>query len=795
VRANLNQRANARKDAAVHPILNRPRRVLHIAVTLLSLVGLAAPARADIYQWEYINPADPSQGKQQSTTLAPSGAGVDAVPGANLAGYNLTKAYLIGADLNGADLSSNCALCGLLPGDSRARTNLTEADLSYADLRRTSFQWAVLTNATFIGANIQGAMFEKPEFSGATGISLTQLYSTASYQARDLRGVDLRGNNLAGANFVGQNLASASLGHSYRFYGDVPRASATLTGADFSHANLIRASCIGPVLTEVNFTGADARGASFRNHLGQISLADATTTNLIHPDGHINGLDLDGDGLLLVRDFRDYYNSSPTLPIKVYQHMAMGPGGALRMVFESDAWDSTISFAPGIPVALGGTLELTFADDVNPAAQLGRTFDLFNWTGVAPTGAFTIATPYAWDLSSLYTTGEVTLTAIPEPATVCLVVSTLICGRRLRRRFRAASPLDKIGSPLSGSETPPTRFFLPIAAAIFSLFPFAASARADIFQWEYINPADPSQGKRRSTTLAPDGAGVDAAPGAYLVSRNLTMAYLIGADLSGADFSCVLCGLGLPGPPFFRRVNLTDADLSQANLSNTMFQQSVLTNTNFSGAGLINAKFSGANLTGADLTGADARGAYFGPIIHPGIGISDSGQGLFPGDAVITNLIRPDGHIDGLDLEAGDLLLVRDYDGDFRYEPAILPIPITIDQHLTMVPGGALRMVFEADAWDSTISFAPGIPVTLGGTLELTFAADVNLASQIGRTFDLFNWTGVTPTGAFAIASPYRWNLSNLYATGQVTLTAIPEPAALLLVLTALILTPRRAAR
>jgi hypothetical protein len=56
-------------------------------------------------------------------------------------------------------------------------------------------------------------------------------------------------------------------------------------------------------------------------------------------------------------------------------------------------------------------------------------------------------------------------------------------------------------------------------------------------------------------------------------------------------------------------------------------------------------------------------------------------------------------------------------------------------------------------------------------------AADVNRASQLGRTFDLFNWTGVTPNGAFAISSPYRWNLSNLYTTGEVTLTGIPEPA------------------
>ena len=72
------------------------------------------------------------------------------------------------------------------------------------------------------------------------------------------------------------------------------------------------------------------------------------------------------------------------------------------------------------------------------------------------------------------------------------------------------------------------RTILSIAAAMIAI---AASARADIFQWEYINPADPSQGKQQSTTLAPDGAGVDAVPEAYLSYRNLTMAYLVGADL------------------------------------------------------------------------------------------------------------------------------------------------------------------------------------------------------------------------------------------------------------------------
>jgi PEP-CTERM motif len=84
---------------------------------------------------------------------------------------------------------------------------------------------------------------------------------------------------------------------------------------------------------------------------------------------------------------------------------------------------------------------------------------------------------------------------------------------------------------------------------------------------------------------------------------------------------------------------------------------------------------------------------------------------------------------------------------------------------------GTLRLEFDANHWDSTISFQPGIPVTLGGTLELTFAPGVDIAAQSGRTIDLFDWTGVTPTGAFTISSPYSWNLSKLYTTGEVTLS------------------------
>ena len=169
--------------------------------------------RADIFKWEYINPANPGQGKQPSATLAPDGAGVSAVPGANLSNRNLTMAYLIGANLSFYfDESENIVF-----------SDLTAANLSQADLTNAYLITATLTGANFTGVEVRGARF-------GDGLTLAQLYSTASYQAHDLTGIALEGNNLSGANLAGQNLTNAD------FF------SATLTGA--------------------NLTGAEVRGAN-----------------------------------------------------------------------------------------------------------------------------------------------------------------------------------------------------------------------------------------------------------------------------------------------------------------------------------------------------------------------------------------------------------------------------------------------------------------------------------------------------------------------------------------------------
>jgi uncharacterized protein YjbI with pentapeptide repeats len=319
----------------------------------------------------------------------------------DLSGWNFDGQNLTGANFQSADL--------------------TGANLSAANLTDVNFSASTLMGADFSNAEIRGAVFHRDYF-GSVGVSLAQLYSTASYQAGDLGGIDFSYNEFDGGNFARQNLGNANFG------------GATLTGANFREANLTNAVFftfdgheVDATLNGADFSAADVRGALI------LSPADgrdfwessgATTTNLIRRDGHVSGLDLNAGALLVVRDY-DGFVYDPAypaflIPITVDEHLTMGPGGTLQMVFEADAWDSTISFAPGIPVTLGGTLELTFADDVNLASQVGRTFDLFDWTGVTPAGAFGISSPYAWDLSNLYTTGEVTLTAVPEPATFAL---------------------------------------------------------------------------------------------------------------------------------------------------------------------------------------------------------------------------------------------------------------------------------------------------------------------------------------------------------------------------------------
>ena len=73
----------------------------------------------------------------------------------------------------------------------------------------------------------------------------------------------------------------------------------------------------------------------------------------------------------------------------------------------------------------------------------------------------------------------------------------------------------------------------------------------------------------------------------------------------------------------------------------------------------------------------------------------------------------------------------------------------------------------------------------LGGTLELDLAQWQSQPVHVGESFPVFDWAGTLPAGQHfdqIISQPgYTWDTSQLYTTGYVTLTGVPEPSTWLL--------------
>jgi uncharacterized protein YjbI with pentapeptide repeats len=92
-------------------------------------------------------------------------------------------------------------------------------------------------------------------------------------------------------------------------------------------------------------------------------------------------------------------------------------------------------------------------------------------------------------------------------------------------------------------------------AHIFALLPLfaAATARGDVYQWQWVDPNDHSLGKTQSGTFCPGGAGATAGPGSAFSGRDLTQAYLDSFNLSGSSwFSTTL------NDAYFGKANLNE---------------------------------------------------------------------------------------------------------------------------------------------------------------------------------------------------------------------------------------------
>ena len=190
--------------------------------------------------------------------------------------------------------------------------------------------------------------------------------------------------------------------------------------------------------------GTDFSRSDLRGVVGA-SLSSAITQNAILPDGTIHGNNWQSGMNVSFR------NTSQDIPVRVVEKWTLDPQVTLNFILDDQPWKSTITFDPGISVNLAGQLDLSLDDGLSPADIAGKTFKLFDWSGITPNGHFSSIADdiygtdyYTLDTSHLYTTGEITfLSRVPEPSTIGLLTSVAVCslvyGRCRRKKTRSCS--------------------------------------------------------------------------------------------------------------------------------------------------------------------------------------------------------------------------------------------------------------------------------------------------------------------------------------------------------------------
>ncbi len=289
------------------------------------------------------------------------------VSGAQFAGQNLTSMLAWGANFSGADF--------------------TDSDLTDASFTSGS----VLQDATFANATIDRASFRT--------ISKDQLYSTASFANKQLPGIELFGMNLAGWDLSQQSMVGASLA-------STQLADANFGNSDLRHARFQKAKLDGAV-----FQNAALSFADLRDSIGILPQDIGPIRNLIQADGKMNGLRLnDGEHLRLNRPSIDGVDT-----IAKDHQFAMSDQSVLEFSIRPDfggngrALTSRVAPSPEASVDLGGTLRVLYT---SIGLADGTIYDLFDWNRELPNDQQfdRIELPAGnWDLTKLYTTGEITL--------------------------------------------------------------------------------------------------------------------------------------------------------------------------------------------------------------------------------------------------------------------------------------------------------------------------------------------------------------------------------------------------
>lgn len=207
------------------------------------------------------------------------------VHGVDLSALNLTGYTMANADLSGAILKANASFW---------YTDLTNANLSEANLEGIKFYASTLSGANFSHAVLKGARFsgfsgylDGANFTGAdlTGVSFVDEASNANFTDANLTDVFFESVVITGSNFKGSNLtveqlcSTANFDESNTDYGknlsgvglsgmdlsideddtteDVSFAGFNLTNTDLSATKLSGVDFFGAVVTGTNFGGSD----------------------------------------------------------------------------------------------------------------------------------------------------------------------------------------------------------------------------------------------------------------------------------------------------------------------------------------------------------------------------------------------------------------------------------------------------------------------------------------------------------------------------------------------------------
>jgi uncharacterized protein YjbI with pentapeptide repeats len=697
---------------------------------------------------------------------------------ANLSGARLDVADITGVDLAGTiiknshfrdnisqsqiyssasyqsgDISGISLLFASFPGIDFSNKNLSTADLSYSDFSGASFSDANLTRSRLSSSDFTGANFEGANLSNSDLSSRWQnanfdraILTGARFYSAPLHGATFHGAIVAGAQFSGSSdpssLTSAQLYSTASYQNkDLTGISihADMTGWDFTGQNLTNASLSGSKLTNAIWNGAVLHGAIIAGS----TLPDANFTSAKLRDTRFSTSNLQNaqfTGMSLIRS--EFQGADLT-----NAHFANADLTGSNL-YRANASGADFSGSNLRDASFRGTL-LTDANltnaDIRGAAVSGFTLQQLystasyqnrNLRGVSLTGSMLPNADFqSQDLTNAFF-DRATLTA-----------ATFANADLTNAWFVDAQIKD-----------------VDFSDAIVTGAKFNSTADDSLTLGQLYSTASYKQ--RR---LGAIGLSELDLTGADFSQHDLRGADFKGATLSAADFS----QSRVEGADFTAMVSrgFTSEQLystrsyKEHSLRNIKLSGNDLAGWNFRDQDLTGAAIIGNTPTGTDFTRADLRGANDYPIIW----FPDQFLG-----SIQVNTIRIDGSIHGFNLAAGETMRIRDDDPHATNYGQTGALPIRIKETFNMDPASALQFAFEADNWDSTISFDPGITVSRSGELRLDFASDVFMPNQIGRTFELFNWPGVVPTGTFDVVSPYVWDLTNLYVDGRVTLLDVP---------------------